>query len=89
MTLGCYTSLYNDIVINKQFNDNLAVLSPKAIELYFDYLNDKGKLATIIKNSKNVDKNELIITLLDESKEYGLSDVLIKELIQKINDEDK
>ena len=83
VNLGHYTSLYNDLVVNKQYNNNLEVLSSKAVDLYFDYLNDNGRLATIIKNNKNIDKNKLIIKLLAETKEYGLSNILIEELIEK------
>ena len=41
----------NCLVVNNQYNNNLEVLSSKAVDLYFDYLNDNGRLATIIKNN--------------------------------------
>jgi len=81
--LGIYNKLYIDILINKIKVDTLGVIDSKAIELYFDYLNENGNLANIIKNNINLNEDELLEYLLKETKEYGLSDLILLDLIKK------
>ena len=57
------------------------VLNESAVALYFDYHSENGKLSNLVKNNAGKDKMELICLLLKESKEYGLSDLQVKKLI--------
>ena len=82
VTLGIYKKLYEDILIHKRMPDDVGILSPKAIELYFDYLSDTGYLATLVKQNSGMDENEFVKLLLENSKDYGLSDLQAKRLIE-------
>lgn len=80
--LGIYKKLYEDILIHKRMPDNVGVLTSKAIDLYFDYISENGVLATLVKQNAGMDENELVKLLLENSKDYGLSDLQAKKLIE-------
>ena len=82
--LGCYTQIYNDVIIKRQRPKTLGVLNERAINLYFDYLSDGGFLAQTVLKNKEKSIQEIVVELLKISKEYGLSDLLAKELIQRV-----
>ena len=82
VTPGIYKKLYEDILIHKRMPDAVGVLSQKAIELYFDYLSDTGYLATLVNQNAGMDENEFVKLLLENSKDYGLSDLQAKRLIE-------
>lgn len=86
ITLGIYDDLYKNIVINKEKQANLGVLSIRAIDLYFDFLDNNGYLARIVKENINKSVDDLAVLLLDASTEYGLSDLLILELINRVKE---
>ena len=79
--LGDYSKLYEDILINKKVPRDFGVLSERAINLYFDYHSDNGTLAKLLKANAHKEKRELISLLLEEGKEYGLSDLQAEKLI--------
>ena len=81
VSLGIYNQIYKDILILKQTPQNIGVLKATAIELYFDYLSNNGTLANLVKENANKSKIELIGLLLNQSKDYGLSDVQAERLI--------
>ena len=83
VTLGTYDKLYQDILISKKCPTELGVLSPEAIELYFDYLSDDGALARLVRENSDKDDLNLICLLLENSKAYGLSDLQAEKLIKK------
>ena len=86
VTLGIYDDLYKNIVINKEKQANLGVLSIRAIDLYFDFLDNNGYLARIVKENINKSVDDLAVLLLDASTEYGLSDLLILKLINRVKE---
>ena len=86
ITLGIYSDLYKSIVINKEKPTNFGVLNARAIDLYFDFLDDDGYLARIVKENINKSIDDLVVLLLDASMEYGLSDLLILELINRVKE---
>ena len=83
ITLGVYKKLYEDILIAKKHPTDLGVLDDKAICLYFDYHSDNGFLAQLVRDHSHKDDLELICLLLENSREYGLSDIQAKRLIEK------
>lgn len=81
--LGIYENLYNEILINKNKTDKLGVLVSRSIGLFFDYRSETGALAETVRNNRNMEQTDLICLLLNNSKEYGLSDIQAKKLIEK------
>lgn len=79
--LGIYKKAYEEILIFKRKVDAVGVLSESAIELYFDYHSDDGKLKGLIRANLHKEKNELITLLLEVSKDYGLSDLQAMRLV--------
>ena len=82
--LGVYSEIYKQILISKNLPSDVGVLSAVAIDLYFDYHSDIGTIAEIVKANAHKDKMELIGILLQESKDYGLSDLQAERLINRI-----
>ena len=83
--LVIYGKIYDDILISKYMPDNIGILSARAIELYFDYHSESGVLANLIRANSNKPTIELIAILLENSKEYGLSDLQAEKLIKKFS----
>ena len=81
--LGIYKNLYQEILINKNQIDNLGVLVARSIELFFDYHSKNGTLAEMVRNNVNMAQTDLICLLLQNSREYGLSDIQAKKLIDE------
>ena len=81
--LGIYKRLYEDILISKRMPNDVGVLNSRAIELYFDYHSNDGALVKIVQENSKMPEIELICLLLDSSKEYGLSDIQVKKLIER------
>ena len=81
--LGIYQKLYETIILSKQMPSKFGVLVPRAIELYFDYHSDSGALAQIVRDNADKEDMALVCLLLENSKEYGLSDVGAEELVKK------
>ena len=79
--LGLYKELYEDILISKQAPSEVGVLVVKAIDMYFEYLSDAGMLVQLIKENADMDKMNLVKLLLENSKEYGLSDLQAERII--------
>ena len=82
--LGVYREIYNKILIEKQPTSKLGDIDERAIELYFDYLSLDGYLANLIRENLSLSEDELMVLLLNSSKEYGLSDLNIRELIARV-----
>ncbi len=82
--LGIYDDIYKSVLIcgkeYKCLDENIST----GIKLYFDFHCADGKLATLIKQSPDKSENDLLIELLQNSCEYGMSDIQGKELIEKI-----
>ena len=81
--LGVYQNLYKTVIIERVMPNHFGVIDKRAIELYFDYLSPNGYLANLIKQNSSLSGEELLLLILENSKEYGLSDLNVKELILK------
>lgn len=81
--LGLYHGLYEEIFVLKRMPQEFGVLYPHAFKLYFDYCLAYGTLADTVR--KNADKTDadIVRILLENSKEYGLSDIQAEKLIKK------
>ena len=79
--LGKYSKIYEDALISKKAPDNVGVLSTGAIELFFDYRSDNGALARLARANAEKERAELICLLLEQSRDYGLSDLQAERLI--------
>ncbi len=84
LELGVYSEIYEQVLISKKLPGDVGVLCHRAIDLYFDYHSDEGKLVKIVKANAHKTKTELICILLRESKDYGLSDLQAEGLINRI-----
>jgi hypothetical protein len=71
--LGIYNELYEEILIRKRMPKKFGVLQKRAFELYFDYLDENGALARLVRENTDKDKTALTCLLLENSKAYGLS----------------
>ena len=81
--LGAYRKLYEDVFISRSMPHEVGVLSLRAIELYFDYRSENGALAKLVRENSDINYTELVCLLMENSKEYGLSDIQAEKLIKK------
>ena len=81
--LGIYENLYQKILIDKCKADDVGILLARSIELFFDYHSNNGVLAEIVKENSEREELEIIRILLENSKDYGLSDIQAQKLIKK------
>ena len=81
--LGIYKKLYEKILIYKKVPSEMGILVPSAIELYFDYHSSSGVLAKMVRENSYKEDDDLVCLLLENSKEYGLSDIQAEKLIKK------
>ena len=81
LDLGGYREIYSDVLISKKMPINLRALCERAINLYFDYHSSDGFLRKLIYENSDKNKIELITILLEQSKDYGLSDLQAERLI--------
>lgn len=84
ISLGAYRKIYADIFISRIIPDDVGALSKRAIELYFDYHSDNGALARLVKANSDKSKEDLVVLLLEKSKEYGLSDLQAEKIIDSL-----
>ena len=79
--------LYQKVLIErKQVYSNNEIMDC-ALALYFDLYNDNGRLNQMIRQYPSMNEEELIVLLMEHSKEEGLSDVQALEMIRKIREE--
>ena len=83
VVLGKYQGLYESILIDRQMPKRLGVLNPRAVELFLDYHSDDGALAKLVRENTGMDDMGLMCLLLENSSEYGLSDIQAEKLIKK------
>ena len=57
----------------KRMPKEFGVLHKRAFELYFDYLDENGALARLVRENSDKDKTALVCLVLENSKDYGLS----------------
>lgn len=81
--LGIYQKIYCEVLMSRVMPKEYGVISKGAIELYFDYHSNGGALARIVRENRDKTDKELLCLLLENSKEYGLSDIQAEKLIRK------
>ena len=79
--LGVYGKIYQDVLVSKVMSKEVGVLYARAIDLYFDYHSEDGILANLVRDNSDKNEMELVKLLLEQSKEYGLSDLQAMRLI--------
>lgn len=78
-----FSDIYRAVLIN---GTNIATpldITNKALMLYFDYLDENGKLASFIKANPDDTVLQLSIKIIKQLPEYGLGDVQCAEIINK------
>ena len=79
--LGVYRKIYEDVLMLRQVPADAGVLSVRAMELFLDYHSKDGELVKLVRENAHKEKRELIALLLEQTKEYGLSDLQVERLI--------
>ncbi len=79
--LGEYRTIFEEIFVCKRFPMTLGVLEEDGIRLYFDYHSPNGKLVRLVKKNADKDRGALVRLLMENSKEYGLSDLQAEKII--------
>ena len=82
VVLGSYSKIYEAVLISKRVPSDVGALCVRGIELYFDYHSKDGALAELVRVNSDKTKTELVILLLENSKEYGLSDLQAEKIIK-------
>ena len=78
-----YSKLFEEIIVNKRYAECRDPIMRRAVRLYFDYLDDDGRLATFIKEHEELSEYDLTVGLLNVGEDYGLSDIQAQALIKK------
>jgi hypothetical protein len=78
-----YDQLFKQVMIHKTMPKSIypAPLK-KGVELYLTYLNSDSHLMIYIQEHLNIPDNELVFSLIENYKEYGLGDVQYLEIIK-------
>lgn len=77
-----YQTYLKVLVRKEQELTNYPVLN-QAIKTYLDIQNEKDEISLYIKRNIKTNKNQLLIDCLNKSKSFGLSDLIILQLIEK------
>ena len=81
--LGIYQKAYEEIFMRKQIPSQTGVLVANALYLYLDYHDKNGALAWLVRENADKDKNTLMRLLMENSKQYGLSNLQAEKLIKE------
>ena len=83
ISLSNYINIYKSVFIdNKPFKTDNYYLE-KAIHNYLLLKDDKGSLASLIKNNSHLPNKELFELIWKETRDLGLGDTQVSKLIQK------
>lgn len=82
MAAGYYEH-FVEVLIHKTVPETIDLLPlRKSIDLYLTYLHEDSNLMTYIKKNQHMTEEELVYSLLENFKEYGLGDVQYLEIIR-------
>ena len=81
--LGIFNKVYETVILNKTFIQTDISFIDTTITNYLDLHNGIDNVSNYIKNNLNLDDNTLLINSLNNSKDLGLSDVIIQKIINK------
>jgi hypothetical protein len=78
-----YNELFMAVLIHKTFPESIHLVPlRKGVELYLTYLHEDSNLMMYIKKNQNKTEKDLVCSLLENFKEYGLGDVQYLEIIR-------
>lgn len=81
--LGIFNKVYETVILNKTFIQTDISFIDTTITNYLDLHNGLDNVSKYIKNNFDLDDNTLLINSLNNSKDLGLSDVIIQKIINK------
>ena len=81
--LGIFNKVYETVILNKTFIQTDISFIDTTITNYLDLHNGLDNVSKYIKNNLDLDDNTLLINSLNNSKDLGLSDVIIQKIINK------
>ena len=81
--LGIFNKVYETVILNKTFIQTDISFIDTTITNYLDLHNGLDNVSKYIKNNLDLDDNTLLINSLNNSKNLGLSDVIIQKIINK------
>jgi len=88
ITLGGYTSLYREVVLEKKMPDSpLMPVMYQGISLYLDLHQEDNELTRYISSHPKESKEEVMQTMMKLFQRYGLGDRQYLELIDKVREE--
>jgi len=88
ITLGGYTSLYREVVLEKKMPDSpLMPVMYQGVSLYLDLHQADNELTRYIASHPKESKEEVMQTMLKLFQRYGLGDRQYLELIEKVRGE--
>lgn len=83
VALGGYRDIYKTVLIKHEMPAHFGVIDERSVSLFFDYLSAEGFLAQTVRKHSEESEIALITRLLTVSADYGLSDTMAKDLIEK------
>lgn len=81
--LGIFNKVYETVILNKTFIQTDISFIDTTITNYLDLHNGLDNVSKYIQNNLDLDDNTLLINSLNNSKDLGLSDVIIQKIINK------
>lgn len=81
--LGIFNKVYEIVILNKTFLQTDISFIDTTITNYLDLHNGLDNVSKYIKNNLDLDDNTLLINSLNNSKDLGLSDLIIQKIINK------
>jgi len=81
--LGIFNKVYETVILNKTFIQTDISFIDTTITNYLDLHNGLDNVSKYIKNNLDLDDNTLLINSLNNSKDLGLSDVIIQKIINR------
>lgn len=78
-----YYERFMEVLFHKTLPESIDLVPlRKGVELYLTYLHENSNLMLYIKKNQHMTEKELVYSLLENFKEYGLGDVQYLELIR-------
>lgn len=84
LTNGFHKLYKHCFLLHEQIKSNIKELDD-GVNLYFDYINSDGKLIKYIKSIRHLTNNEIITNVFKKYPHYGLGDIQILDLINKVD----
>lgn len=79
-----FSEIYNAVLVQKRNITAPIEITNKALLVYFDYLDDNGKLASFIKSNPDDSALQLTVKIIKQFSEYGLGETQCREIIERL-----